>query len=345
MVGGLATLTIVVAGWVLAYWSGWGGPLVSLRQVLWLSLLLVGCGLTAFANPYGAELPRVWFALIQSPVLPRYVQEHLPLVRCGPWAILVVSLFGSLYVAALLGVLPTRPRVTWLVPLIWFGLTWTRVRHGPLFAITAIIALAEVFPHVRWARWLASKGSVVFRLRPLEPNRLRGILDWRSLLIPCAVVLTTFALQLASWSVPLMGRNWARLDRSKWPLELLPDLQKLEQNTPPETLIFNDMAFGGFLIYHTPGLRVFIDDRCELYGDQGLIDYVRALEDPTQIQLWVDQYGFEAALIQTDSEFDLYFQHANGWSMVRRTQAATLYRRTVITAQRADSPLEEKMHP
>ena len=36
------------------------------------------------------------------------------------------------------------------------------------------------------------------------------------------------------------------------------------------------MLFGGFLIYHTPGFRVFIDDRCELYGDEFMVKYVKA---------------------------------------------------------------------
>jgi hypothetical protein len=54
-------------------------------------------------------------------------------------------------------------------------------------------------------------------------------------------------------------------------VELLPDLQAYEKNHPPGTPIFNEMLYGGFLIYYTPHLRIFIDDRCELYGDEGLL--------------------------------------------------------------------------
>ena len=39
---------------------------------------------------------------------------------------------------------------------------------------------------------------------------------------------------------------------------------------PPGTRIFCEYAYGGFLIYHAPGYRVFIDDRCELFGDEFL---------------------------------------------------------------------------
>jgi hypothetical protein len=213
-----------------------------------------------------------------------------------------------------------------------------------LFAITAVIALADMLPHVRWARWLAGKGSVLFRLRaapPSYPPPIRGRagawtgLDWRSMLVPLGLVLTAVVLQLASCCVPVLGRNWAQLERSKWPMELLPELREFERSAQPGTPIYNDMLFGGFLIYYSPGLRVFIDDRCELYGDEGLIDYSRAVrDDPAHIEVWADRYGFEAALVQTGSPLDLYLQRAGDWSVVRRTEAATLYQRTVKTALR-----------
>ena len=53
------------------------------------------------------------------------------------------------------------------------------------------------------------------------------------------------------------------------------------------TRIFNDLNFGGFLIYHAPRLRVFVDDRCSLYGGEFLGAYDRARrEDPAQIDRW-----------------------------------------------------------
>jgi hypothetical protein len=327
MVGGIGTVAVAVAGWAIASWIRWGSPLLRMRQILLLSLLAVGCGLAAFVNPYGTELPRVWFSLMGSPVLPLVIQEHGRLWGSGP-AAPAVLLFGFVYVAALLGVLPARPRVTWFIPLIWLALAWTRVRHGPLFATTAVIALADIFPHVRWAQRLARHGSKLFRLRPQEGQTGWAGLGWQPLLIPIVLVLTSVVLQLTYCSVPVLGRDWAQLKRSKWPLELLPELREIELSGQSGTPIFNDMLYGGFLIYFTPGLRVFIDDRCELYGDEGLIDYGRALQDPPRIEAWVARYGFETALVQTDSAFDQYFQSASGWSMVRRTEAATLYRRT-----------------
>jgi len=336
MVGGIGTLMVVIVGWAIVYGLLWGGPLDHARQILWLSLLTAACGLAAFVNPYGAALLRVWFALIRSPVLPHLIQEHAPLWERAASAPAVL-LFGSVYVAALLGVLPARPRITWLVPLLWLGFACLHVRHAPLFAITAVLALADMFPHVRWAKWLADKGSSLFRLRINGETETQIISNER---VKPALVLGVFTaaiLPLASCSLLLFGRNWAQLDHTKWPIDLLPELQKIEREVPAGTPIFNDMLFGGFLIYYTPALSVFIDDRCELYGDERLRAYARALyDDPAQIETWATQYGFDTALVQTGNALDIYLQHADAWKMIRRTQAATLYRRSVRAASKSN---------
>src|SRR5262249_36747424 len=291
MLGGLGTLAITVFGWLIARWVWLDGPKLSPGQMLGLALLVVGCGLTALLNPYGIALPRTWFALLGSPLLPRLIDEHAPLLQAG-WAGAAVVLFGVIYLAALLGVLPIRLRVTWLVPLLWLALSFTRIRHGPLFAITAVIALADVFPHIRWVAWLARKGSVMCRLRPPAPGDSRSRLDLAPAVLPCIIVSATLLAQATGLSFATSGQEWVRLDPRSCPMELLPELRQVQSREPTGTPIFNEMLFGGFLIYYTPGFRVFIDDRCELYGDDDLMAYAVALrDDPSPFRRWGEEYG------------------------------------------------------
>ena len=108
----------------------------------------------------------------------------------------------------------------------------------------------------------------------------------------------------------------------------MPDLRAYERARPVGTPIFNEMNYGGFLIYSTPGLRVFIDDRCELYGDEFLLDYQDALvRDPARLDRWARQYGFDAAVTATGSNFDRYLASAPGWTTVKRTPKASFHRR------------------
>jgi hypothetical protein len=327
MLGGVAMLGVAVAGWGLSRLLGLPSPLVSFRDLLPLGLLVLAGALTPLVNPYGLELPRVWLALIGSPVLPRLIQEHAPLLNSGGVAWTVVIL-AAVYLAALAGVPFARLRVTWLMPLLWLGLTWTRIRYGPLFAVTAALALAEMLPHVRWRAWLARKGSKASRIRvpsPAAPG-LRG--TWKPALVPASLLLVAIALQVSGVRFPVLGAGWARPHPEMYPMELLPELREYERSHPPGTPVFNDMLLGGFLIYHTPGLRIFIDDRCELYGDEGLLRYAKAiLLEPSQMDDWQQEYQFQLALLVPGSPFDRYARDAtDSWTLVRETQTANLYR-------------------
>jgi hypothetical protein len=215
------------------------------------------------------------------------------------------------------------------LPIVWFYLACTRIRHAPLFSITAGLAIADMLPHTIWARILARRGSDLFHFRN-EPGTATGDFSWRVILAPLTIVFVGLALQASQVPLPLLGRNWAELDPDYWPTQLQADLQRYERSVPAGTPIFNEYLYGGFLIYYTPGLKVLVDDRCELYGDRWLQNYVRAETEQTarQITQWQNRYPrFDAALTRTGSGFDQYFARAKDWAPISRTPTATLYER------------------
>src|SRR5262249_8418544 len=135
-------------------------------------------------------------------------------------------------------------RVTWIIPLVWFFLTCTRIRHCSLFAITAAIALADVLSQTPFAAWLAREqtgGFTDFR----EQKEGRPAVGVLAFLLPTLAVLAAFGAQTAGWPLPLLGKD--RVEQLKlWPTALLPQLLKY-QDDHPDASIFNDMAYGGFL--------------------------------------------------------------------------------------------------
>ena len=324
VLGGLATMVLALPGWCVFRSAGLESPIERPRQAILVVLLLAACGLTFVVNPYGLRLPLVWLEIMRSPAVARLIEEHAPLVFRSPAGFLIL-LLGLIYAAALASVRPWRPRVTWLIPLFWFSQAVTRVRHSPLFAITAVLALAEMLPSTRLAAWLARPGRDLFRFRSLDREAARRI-DWRPALLPASVILLAAALQLAGVRAPIPGRGWVRLDPKHWPVELLPELRQAEREHPEGTRIFNEFLFGGFLIYYTPGLKVFIDDRCELYGDEWLVEYSNAMRlNPGRIDHWQETYGFPYALVARGTAFDRYLGQSRRWSVVKRTGTATLY--------------------
>ncbi|HEV3261104.1 MAG TPA: hypothetical protein VG013_29905 [Gemmataceae bacterium] len=335
MLGGLGTMGLALVGWWGAGIMGQKSPVERPGQALSLMALIAACGLTAFLNPYGWRLPWTWLSIMDSPLLPQIIQEHAPLNAAKPagWMVLVLA---AVYVIVLAGVLPRRPRVTWLLPLAWLYLACTRVRHAPLFSITAAFALADMLPHTYWAAWLERNGSDWFQSPGEVDDGRWWRWDWKPALVPIGVVLTALVLQIGRVPVPLVGHGWARLDAADWPVALLPELERCERSRPEGTAIFNEYAYGGFLIYYTPGFRVFVDDRCELYGDQWLRDYVLAEGHGAarQVHEWEEKYrkpdhegAFDFALTRSGSAFDRYFAAEPGWLAVKRTPTAGLYQR------------------
>jgi hypothetical protein len=78
-------------------------------------------------------------------------------------------------------------------------------------------------------------------------------------------------------------------------------------------------------------MKVYMDDRFELYGDAWTADYVDMIwYHPERIEGVMDQYRLELALIVTGDErtqLDLYLSGSDHWTELGRTKTAVLFRR------------------
>ncbi len=73
-----------------------------------------------------------------------------------------------------------------------------------------------------------------------------------------SLVCIVLFFQSSNIPLPIFGSGWARFDPAYWPMELLPELRKInEKASASNQRIFNDLKFGGFLIYHTPNIEDF----------------------------------------------------------------------------------------
>lgn len=302
----------------------------------------LGCAAVCFANPYFHRLSLSWVEIYQMSSLPTIIKEHSRLDPAD-WTGLTVIGFAALYCALLLTVPARAVRVVWLLPVVWFALACMRVRHAPLFAVVALVGIADLFPHTRIAAALVRRKSDLFLPRTGTAGEAAAREAARPFLLPAAVVLVAVFLQAVGAGIPVLGRGWARLDPGIWPVELLPELKAHENDRPGGTCIFNEYAYGGFLIHQAPAYRVFIDDRCELFGDEFLVRFVTTrwrlsvgdYDDPTApIAAWQAEYApFDVALVETDGGFDVAFSRDPAWRIVRRTETATLYRKAPAGAR------------
>lgn len=326
MLGGVASLGLVFAGW-LAFWRlKRRSPVESWKDVRSLTLVGIGCGLAALASPYGLDLVKTWRVILGEPALRQIIQEHRPLDVTEPYAWPVLGMAG-LFLFVLLGAPRGEWRASWFLPVFWLVQSFGRCRHAPLFAVVALVAITSMWPHTRWAAWLAKKRPDFYTPPEVEPRSPW----WANVWLPALAVLLALALQANRVAVPVVGSGWAQHDPSHWPVELLDTLKEHEPKSPGDPhRVFNEYIDGGFLIYHAPNYRVFVDDRCELFGGAWLLAFVEAYSDRTAeaVARWEAEYGrFDFALTRTGSGYDEYFAARPEWHTVKKTPTATFYRR------------------
>ncbi len=342
VLAGIATVVIATTGWVVFWQLGRPSPVQSWRDVGLLALLVVGCGLSTLVNPYGTDMLKVWRVIMGEPALRQIIKEHLPLDPTKPYAWPVFGL-AAVYLFVLLGANWREVRVTWLLPCVWFLQTLERCRHASLFVVVTLVAVTVIWPHTRWAVKLARSRPDFYQ--PDAPAVERKW--WATAWLPVIAVLLAFGLEVARVPVPVIGAGWAQHDSQQWPVELL-DVIKANEPKPGEPhRLFNDYTDGGFIIYHAPGYKVFVDDRCEVFGGQWLLDFVKAGQENTAaaIARWEAEYGrFDFALTRTDTGFEEYFKHADGWECVKRLRDRRVLQAEVKCKTPAGSRCHKRQH-
>jgi hypothetical protein len=331
VLGGWGTLGIVMSGWGLWWLLGWPAPIQSWRTALLLVLLCLIVTASFLINPYGWDFILMWKRVMAAD-LPKIINEHKPLDPLSPIGLVILG-EALLYFLVLAGIIlpkvfrsvdPTGGtnqaaqgiplRVTWLIPLIWLYLGASRIRHAPLFSLVAMIAIIDMLPHTLWMRWLARRSDLYVAPRPDDP------------LEPRAGIVLARLFPMVIFLVPLLaGLRFVKLDEERWPQDLIPELRRLAKD--PDLKLFNEDHLAGMVIRYVPGMKVFIDDRCELYPEWFLMDYVDALRERPGywIAYWEEKYGINAALTAPKSKFTAYFREAPNWRLVRETEAGCLF--------------------
>jgi hypothetical protein len=330
VIGGFATVVIAATGWIVFWIVGRPSPVESWRDVGLLALLVIACGLTSLVNPYGLDMLRVWHVIMGEPILKRIIEEHRPMDFTKPYAWPVV-LLGIVYLFVLCGANWREIRVSWLLPVVWFLQSVERCRHASLFVVVTLVALAAIWPHTRWAAKLAKSRPDFYD--PNAPAVARPW--WASMWLPAVVVLLALGLQIEGVNVPVIGAGWAQHDPQKWPVELLDVIKQNEPTAGPHNKLFNDYIDGGFIIFHAPGYKVFVDDRCEVFGGPWLEAFVKANHPDTKpekraaaIAAWESEYGrFDFALTRANTGFAEYFKNTPDWECLKRTKQGAFYRR------------------
>ncbi|MGY4474063.1 hypothetical protein [Bradyrhizobium sp. USDA 3364] len=196
------------------------------------------------------------------------------------------------------------PRILLLLGLIWMALS--HVRNIEVFAFIAPLVLAKPISE----QWGMAVVAARFEERRTFPfvTLLAGI----AMVIGAWVTTTTFVAQHQFKFLPVF-----------WPAAAVDALQQHKAQR-----VFNTAPFGGYLV--SRDIKVFIDGRAELYGEQFVLDYYAALDarDVGQLLDLLDKYRIDATLLSSDSPAGHALDHIKGWKRLYKDDIAVIHVRS-----------------
>ena len=292
-----------------------------LHRGLTLVFIAAGMGAATLVNPYGIHW-HTWIAkLMGFQVLARYVSEWKPLAWTDAAAIVGLLLAATWLVSSIVRRKKTNlPEV--LATLFWISQAVQSARHVPLTAIILALQLGRLLADVRvTAPRLAQVGARVplfsDGIRQAEARATGGLVSTTG----AGVLLL---LVIAGVHLPAIGLGTAGPPEEKYSRGVVAYLRTHQQTGP----FFNDLNYGGTLIRDVPGLRVFIDDRFGLYGEEFVEHYCgAALKPKANAARLLDRWQIETALVGTKLPICRWLADNPEWSETYRDAAAVVYTR------------------
>ena len=250
----------------------------ALRLLAVPALSVVAAALT----PVGPRLLLTPFEVSSNAA--QFVQEWQP---TDPRNFFAAVTLGMIVLALLPWFRGTSARPWWQIALAGTAVVCTLAmfRTVPLGAIIAAPLLASALQEQRG--------------HPARPLSRRGASAWMGLVAAAAIV-----------AAPIAGAVAQR--PSGWPEGLRSQLAAI----PAKTIVLNDFAAGGWLLWAEPQLTPVIDLRSEIYSMDYIGDYRRTTEVRAGWQGFLDRTKPQYALLKTNAPLTAALQEQLNWKTV-----------------------------
>jgi hypothetical protein len=290
------------------------------RKAVVCSVLLVGCVVATFANPYGAALYSRVLQLLGDPYFMSLHSEWKSPRFDGKGAFQFESLM--LLFPLLLAISKRRPNAVELgLSLLLFHFALTGLRYLPLWVLVVIPLLARLAAEVPQFQSLS--------------ERLRRSAQAGSLFLTGAgaspwIASAAMAITLFVGSRLIEGRV-AHLLPEVIPTAALDELLAIHAANP-RTVVFHAYDWGGYLTWHGwkadgTGLQNWIDDRNEVQGREHVEEYFSILQTEAGWRAKLDRARVGLVCVAADTPLAGRLEEDRGWHREYHDDWAVIFSR------------------
>jgi hypothetical protein len=310
---GLVLIALTITGMLLDEWLAQGErPGALNKRVRPLCFVLAACALSVSLNPSGARIYMYPFETLTSQAMMKYIQEWFSpdfhKLMFLPMAVLLFATFTALAVSK------KRVRPSELLLLCATGYASLRsARNIPFFALVAMPLLAEHswnwITSYPWAQWLTLPEK-----REVGSNAALKIVLNVALLIVIPVALCV--LRVSS-----VVASQADSEAENFPVAAVEFMRKRPLPQP----IYNEYAWGGYLIWKLPDYRVYIDGRADVYGDAFLEEFLKTHDGIGDWRAPLDRHAIRTVMIDPTAPLASLLKQDAAWNKVFEDQQAIIF--------------------
>jgi hypothetical protein len=278
------------------------------RRLGKLGLITVIAVLALSLNPFGPRMMLYPFETAGLQTLNLFIAEWLSPNFKNPqtWAFMLM-VFAILGLAGI-----TQKRLAWSQLSLTVGtgtLALFAARNIAMFAVAATPLLSKLVD-----TFLTERGWQIHPVRRIKGLQLA--VNWILLLVVLLGGIGKMAADLNKGNVRDLQGEYLPVDA----------LAYLKAN-PPQGNLLNDYNWGGLLIFALPDIPVFVDGRTDLYGDDFLKAYFKAVLGASDWREIIDQYDIQTVLMPDESALSTLLREDENWEVVYEDEQAVILQR------------------
>ncbi len=263
------------------------------KYLIFYGLLIGISSLVVMINPNGINIWKVQFKTISIPTLqnliPEWASPNFHELYQQPflwlWILLVFFVFVN----------RTKYSFSEILPLLFFGaIGFLARRNYVYFAILAIPYLNNELNI--FIRTLKSHGpfSSVSKMWTEEFNK-----QPKNILVSKIINLVFVGLLLfiVAGKIIVLGSDviFTSYEKQSFPVNAL---EVANQNDVEKLRCLNSYAWGGYISWKYPEMKIFVDGRTDLYGEKIILDWLTMVNSETGWQEKMEEYGINCVLLE-----------------------------------------------
>jgi len=325
---GLAILGALAAGDAIEAWSAAAGS--EQRKTWWLRARFHAGGLAAglaasVVNPMGPGLLVRVFRVLGNDYLMATAAEFQPMDFHTMYGRLMLVIFGGLTVVLCArGRRPSWPALS--VILLMFAGSLVASRNGPLFGLVALPLMAmEADPDFRRIGVRA-----VRRVRAVfETGEADAVVGrWGPWFAAALLVLS-----LSGGSIGGRQIIADRFDERRVPIAAFAEARRRGL----DGRIFNELRWGGYILWSWPEQRIFIDGMTDFLGNDVLSEYIRIVRLDPGWQDELDRRDISIVIMPPSSRLVYALRRSSAWNVWYEDDVAI-----IMTRDKARAPAGQR---